>query len=1473
MRTDNNLQFEDPDFLKQAHQLVQFYRDYPEIAANDLLNVKLSDVQKVVLRSMWFKNYVMAIMCRGSGKCVSGNTYLFTEQGIKKIKELSNELEILTNTDIIVSNGQSKFRAEKIYYDGIKTTNCFTTRAGFNITTTDAHPLLTLSINGNLQWKHSFDITENDYLVIERGSNVWGSKFIEPDYAYLLGLLIGDGCLSRKNIISFTNEDDDLLQTFQNLSERFLEYKPKINKPTNRTKNCVIYSKKIRQYLMEQGLECCLAPNKKIPKILLDANREAIIAFLQGLFDTDGGFYLPKNEISFCSSSYILAEMVHLLLLNLNIVSKLRFKKNNKANAWIIDIHGQDSKQFAETIGFRCIRKQKSLSVFLNKNIKFNTNFDTIPNQKERFRRMFNSVRQHKDLTTLQYRRSLSRYSGLHSCFPSYNSLNKILKFYPFKDKDYQFLNGLLKNNFYFDKVIKKTQRTEKVYDLVMPENSQHAFVGNGFINHNTFLNGLFACLKALLYPGYRIGLLAPTFRQCVVSDTLLITDKGFQYAEELKDNPKTILSKEGLKPCSHVFKNIAEKTIRIESTKGFEIEGAPDHKILILDENGNLIYKELRSVNDKDILCLMKGSKIFGSKVDINNYLPKMFFKENTPDCFIPSLLDTNLSYFLGLLTGDGCLTQNNYITFTNSDLDLIEKYKDISKIYFNSISYIRKQNNKFNVVKSSKKFFSFLNIIGLGGKYSYEKTIPKIILTSTKENICSYIKGLFDTGGECYLYRNMSHPYKIGYYSTSKKLIKELQIILLNLGIVASISKSTSQEKRTLFSLEISNKQSVVLFSKQIGFNSIRKNKILNEILIFINNTTVERTHSDVIPNINNYVKLVCGLIRKKKKGYGHLYLWKHFNKDNNIKSKHNLTRQYLIKLLNYCKKENIINKDIDYLSSLVYSNIIFENISAKCFGFNHTYDFTVDEAHNYFSNGFISHNSKYMFDECTRIWQRSPLLQNSTLRKPTHQSDNCYIQFKASVGKVGSVIQAIPLGDGRKIRGSRFFSIICDEFPHIPEEIFNMVIRPMAATVADPMENVERVARQRELFNRGLITKEEMENDGTANQIIITSSGYFTFNHMYKLYCIYKDEMQNGNDKYAVFRIPYQLLPEGFLDKDNIESAQREMSNLEFRMEYEAAFIQDTDGFYKASLIESCKSRVFTPQVAGDTGKSYILGIDPARTEDSFAICVAELGKPAKIVHALELQKQPFPRMATLIENLCDSFNVTKIYMDSQGGGYAIKDILAENNTSHRDGPILDPDDEIHQRKSGRFILKLCNFGTDFIADSNFCCLRLLEHKDLLFPAVPLSEDCTIAEQEAWDIIRRMQRQMQTIIMSETTTGKIHFDVPKGGGHGKEKKDLYTAFMLAGRCVYDLLWSEELPDDIIYHGGRIVRREDRNLSQTMDSTNQPMDLLMRDKLLLATDPEGYKEKLLKQNINRRTVITSPAAVLKPLPKKPRN
>ena len=514
-----------------------------------------------------------------------------------------------------------------------------------------------------------------------------------------------------------------------------------------------------------------------------------------------------------------------------------------------------------------------------------------------------------------------------------------------------------------------------------------------------------------------------------------------------------------------------------------------------------------------------------------------------------------------------------------------------------------------------------------------------------------------------------------------------------------------------------------------------------------------------------------------------------------------------------------------------------------------------------------------SKLIFDECRKLHQNSLIFQMAVERPPVQQSDNCQIIFKAAAGRNPSEIRAIPLGDGTKIRGSRFFTILCDEFPHIKPEIFNMVIRPMAATASNPMERARRMEKQQELLARGLTTEEEIAQEmRSTNQIIITSSGYFTFNHMYKMYCSYKSAMLEGDDNYAVFRVPYKLLPPAFLSEENLAGAKREMSSLQFRMEYEADFITDTDSFFRASLLEACSQTTFSTQLYGTPGKKYCLGIDPARTEDAFAVVVIELGQPCRIVHAIERYQLPFPQMAALIEQLCSDFDVEHIFMDSQGGGHAIKDILAENLSHDGRGPILDPDDEVHLTKQGRHILTLCNPTSEFIHESNHNTLKLLERGDLFFPSSPV--DGNEDREEAWDTVQRMKMQMQTIAITQTPTGKYHFDVPKGGGHEKQKKDLYSACLHAAQCAYQLVWTEGMPDNFLHQGGVFTPRPDpydRIQGRKFGGEDlHQVPQVFRDKLEIATDPEGYRRRLLQKMQSQKPTLVSSAAVLTPKPKK---
>ncbi len=444
-----------------------------------------------------------------------------------------------------------------------------------------------------------------------------------------------------------------------------------------------------------------------------------------------------------------------------------------------------------------------------------------------------------------------------------------------------------------------------------------------------------------------------------------------------------------------------------------------------------------------------------------------------------------------------------------------------------------------------------------------------------------------------------------------------------------------------------------------------------------------------------------------------------------------------------------------------------------------------------------------SKMIFSEVEKLYQRSSILREATEKKPVRGSDTCYLRFRGTENSNGSFIEALPIGvDGAKIRGSRFYLIQIDELAQVPTDIIDLVIRPMAAVSLEPMQKVRERERQDRLIEQGLATSEDFIAE-SANKMIMTSSGYFKFNHMWHRMKSYWKAISEEpkNTKYAVHQIPYQSLPAAFLDEENIKEAKRTMSRIEFTMEYEATMVSDSDGFFKASMLEACTiGSGFSVLQSGRSGNEYVLGIDP--NQGGTAACgviIIEIGSPHKIVYVKELKKKTTQAMTIAIQSLTHSFNIVRIFMDSQGGGKPLRDLLQEGYNNHT--PILDMDDDTTKGKHGSRILQLINPTTAWISDANFDTLALLENKEIRFPSLPMS--ASPISEKSYEEVKVLKSQLLNIIVTQTPRGVRHFDTPKKG----QRKDLYSALILASWGVREMT-RETQEEEKVIHGQGMLR-----------------------------------------------------------------
>lgn len=439
-----------------------------------------------------------------------------------------------------------------------------------------------------------------------------------------------------------------------------------------------------------------------------------------------------------------------------------------------------------------------------------------------------------------------------------------------------------------------------------------------------------------------------------------------------------------------------------------------------------------------------------------------------------------------------------------------------------------------------------------------------------------------------------------------------------------------------------------------------------------------------------------------------------------------------------------------------------------------------------------------SKYAFAEFEALVNESEQLE-ACVKRISKQSDKWEAEFTN-----GAFLYALPLAadSAMSIRGTRLHMALIDEYPHVPVEVLERVINPMLATMRNPMANVRRIEKEKQLLAAGKITEKDLKKN-EKNRVAGFSSAYFKFNHMWDTISKYRDAakeqmLKYGKTDYSVNVFNYLDAPEGFFDLSMIDHARRTSSEVTFAMEYLSEFPDDSYGFYRRSLIESCKAKdLFYFEPKGDKSGKYILGIDPARNSDNFAIAILKIvDGQMRLVRILSFENTPFPEMAAYIRNLLRLYNVEMISMDAGGGGLTIKDLLADPMTADsKTDVILDLEDENNITKEGRRILKMVDFVPKWIADANFNMRASMEHKKLLLPDLNLADRYIKPEEDKSDIedtmlfeFLKLVDELQSIIMTATKTGVLHFDTKEN----HMKKDRYSALLLAHSAAYGFIKS---------------------------------------------------------------------------------
>ena len=161
-----------------------------------------------------------------------------------------------------------------------------------------------------------------------------------------------------------------------------------------------------------------------------------------------------------------------------------------------------------------------------------------------------------------------------------------------------------------------------------------------------------------------------------------------------------------------------------------------------------------------------------------------------------------------------------------------------------------------------------------------------------------------------------------------------------------------------------------------------------------------------------------------------------------------------------------------------------------------------------------GAAFRQSKVLFEYMDTIWQNAPILRDlcDNNSGPRRDVDRCVMKINQST------ITALPLGDGSKIRGQRANDIIADEFASIPRDIFENVVAGFAAVAASPIEKVKERAKKKKAKELGVELESKQDDTDmheTSNQIILSGTDYYDFNHFAEYWKRYRAIVNSGGD----------------------------------------------------------------------------------------------------------------------------------------------------------------------------------------------------------------------------------------------------------------------------------------------------------------------------------------------------------------------
>ena len=423
--------------------------------------------------------------------------------------------------------------------------------------------------------------------------------------------------------------------------------------------------------------------------------------------------------------------------------------------------------------------------------------------------------------------------------------------------------------------------------------------------------------IKAMLESDYFLGI------WCLDQNEYVLSESGFKKIKNIKIGEK-VRSRKKLNLVSDKWVNKEEDGLFISTQSGDSFKAKIGHKTLVYDTKGKFEFKNIKDITTEDHIPIKLGTNVWG-----DNDITKESSIKRSPYLF----------YLLGYVLGDGYVDENgiHYCSENSEVQDVILNF-----IKTNSFkSYSRQKSGNLNFYEYSifnRKLVSFLEGFGWDKSLkSKNKIIPDELLQASGVELCALIGGLFDADGYASYLKSSS---KVGLKNTSLEMLRQVKMLLNNIGIESNLRKSGEHNGAPYYDLVISNDyHSLLKFQNEVDFIVRHKKDNLNTI---IQRSKKRNYQNSLVPGLGKMLKEQGSF----KSITGVRGSWGENFSQNRFKD--------LV---------GIDSSTQDLIDEIQQERVVFSKVKEIRECKTISVDITVENEENYIGNGIVHHNSRGM------------------------------------------------------------------------------------------------------------------------------------------------------------------------------------------------------------------------------------------------------------------------------------------------------------------------------------------------------------------------------------------------------------------------------------------------------------------------------------------------------------------------------